>query len=123
MSDYIPPRRAGPTTTRRRPVDVRTVETVSTFIPAVARDPGLNVPDSAFGGAMGGSLGDGPESPGRTVPELGADVRRADEHWIRLHDATEGARIIRRLSGTLRDSLSTRKTRADFADDAVRGLT
>jgi len=53
MPDIILPRRIPALTSRRRSVDAPTAGNVPTINPAVARDPGLNVPKGAFGGGIG----------------------------------------------------------------------
>ena len=75
MPDFIPPRRAGPPSAHRRSINPPTIETVP------------------FGGAMG----DGPETPGQTVPPYAGDG--AQEHWLRLsRSVPERRRMIRALS-------------------------
>ena len=95
MPDSVPPRRAGPSPTRRRSMNAPTVGTVPTVNPAVTRYPGLGVP----GGAFGGGIGEGLETPGQTVSGFAEDVTRAEERRPRHQAATERARIFRVLTG------------------------
>ena len=98
-------------------VDAPTAADVGTVDPAVARDPGLRVPDGAFGGG----IGEGLETVGAALSEVSEEVRQSIDRQQRLRDATEEAKTKDELLTLLRDALSKRATEADFADDAVRG--
>jgi len=64
MPDITLSRRAPGLTTRRRSVAAPTTADVPTINPAVARDPGLDVPKGAFGGEAVGAAA-GHRHPGR----------------------------------------------------------
>jgi hypothetical protein len=117
MPDIILPKRIPALVTRRRSVDAPTAANLPTINPAVARDPGLTVPDGAFGGG----IGEGLETFGAALSEASEEVRQSIERQQRLRDATEEAKTKEELLTLLRDGLSKRATEADFADDAVRG--
>ena len=83
----------------------------------MARDPGLTVPDGAFGGG----IGEGLETFGAALSQASEEVRNSIDRQQRLRDATEEAKTKEELLTHLRDGLSKRATEADFAEDAVRG--
>jgi hypothetical protein len=115
MPDIILPRRIPGLTTRRRSVDSPAAADVPTINPAVARDPGLNVPDGAFGGG----LGEGLEVLGKTVSGIAGDVQRAVARQKKLSDATSQAKIQQEILQLLRDGLAEREKEAEFADEVV----
>ncbi len=115
MPDIILPKRVKSLTARRRSVSAPNAADVPTINPAVARDPGLDVPAGAFGGG----LGEGLEVLGKTVSGISADVQREMARQRKLNDATERAKTEAEILRILRDGLAQREDEAEFADEAV----
>jgi hypothetical protein len=129
MPDIILPKRVPALLTRRRSVDASTAADVPTVNPAVARDPGLNVPSGAFGGG----IGEGLESFGDALSSVADDLKKAEERkklaealerekkrQKKLTDATEGTKIRGAVLTRLRDGLASPQSQTAFADDAAR---
>jgi len=115
MPDITLPRRAPGLTTRRRSVAAPTAADVPVVDPAVARDPGLVVPEGAFGGGFGEGL----ETLGGTLSDIAEDVRREAARQKKLNEATNQVAIRQDAVQALRGEFDRREAEDDFADPVV----
>jgi len=112
MPDITLPRRAPGLTTRRRSVAAPTAADVPVVNPAVARDPGLDVPKGAFGGeAVDAAIDLAVGVAGEVEKEIGRQKK--------LNEATNRAAIRQEALQAVRDDFDRRAEEQEFADPEV----